>query len=195
MGENSKIQWTDHTAALLPEPFAALEFPGIPDAIRLEVLKFVARVAERHPVGNLIPKIGVRRERFDVVRPQITTAAIAAFGAAKGVPRENSKPPNKVFRSSAVVFAALGCSTLPCVVIFSARRSFQRHLRDALFRLSRVLLANPVAWPGLGRRAHFSASRIRHLLSLKRRNEGLSPPYPSEPHLFLGFFGVLCHGQ
>jgi hypothetical protein len=30
MGENSKIQWTDHTAALLPEPFAALEFPGRP---------------------------------------------------------------------------------------------------------------------------------------------------------------------
>lgn len=150
MGENSKIEWTDHTLARHCVFLAA--------ALRLrnwlQVNFLVAVLAKGNPVAEFITKFWEFSESLDVMRLQIATALIAAMLAGVGVAGKNSSAPFGVFNRSALAQVSLMLAVGISVMIFTAWRSLACDLAYSRFRLGCVRLPRAIRSSQFCRYAH-----------------------------------------
>lgn len=166
MSETSNITWTESTFnpwVLFPQAFAALPLSLVPNAVRLEVPKFVAWVAKRDAVCNIVSKFRVLAHRLLMVRPQIASANIPAVSAAITIALENSLAPCNVFGRAPQAHVSLKRAVAESVVICATRRPFSRDRGNPRLRRFAVLLPDPVRRPAQRSLAHLQAGFDTHL--------------------------------
>lgn len=112
----------------LPETFASFHFPNVPGAFGLEVLQFVARVAERDAVVNGEAEFRVSCERHDMVSAQIAALRITASLTRETVAGEHGVSPRLVFWQTSIVEGALRRAVLVVRVVFTSLPSGRREL-------------------------------------------------------------------
>lgn len=153
MAENSAIELTDHTWSeeALPSP----RLPQVSCAVRLEVLKLVAVLAERDTVLDIEPKVWKVGVGADVVGAKIAPLSISASLADETVASENRQPPVLVLRLAAVTLLALPRTVLPRIVLRAALPVLPNRGRDPClgFRRQRHTATGKVRLSG-AQRAH-----------------------------------------
>jgi hypothetical protein len=170
--QNSKIEWTDHTLAV--------------------VQLVVALLTKRNAVRDGISQFWIIGPRPDVMGIQVAASIVTAFLASKVIAGEHIETPTLIFGSTAQPYA-LGC--LPILILgqlFTAPCAFAGALADHDPRLDSMSLACPVATALLGSFAHFAARLLAGFLALHRRYERLAAFNPGSAHLCFRFFRV-CH--
>lgn len=150
-----------------PEFFAALQFSHIADTIGFIVLALVAVVAKGQTVIDGESQFWVRREWFDVVRPEIAAAGVTATLASEFIAAKHCVAPILVLWSATVAEYALGAAVAVVVVELAARCSSPGDFADFLPSLRGVRNAFSVTgFPQFGS-GHFLFGRIGVFLSLK----------------------------
>jgi len=121
MSETTGIKWCDSTVNLLPKSFTTFQFANIPDAVGLDVFKFVAWMAKRYSIGNVKAQIREGCERFDMMCSKISAAFVSALLAGKGITHKHGFTPVLVTRVTTRITESLACSILPIIVSIPAR--------------------------------------------------------------------------
>ncbi len=117
---------------LFPQLFATLQLSHIADAVGLKVFQFVASVAQRFTVVDVVHKFWVGPHRLYVVRAEVAASRVVAGRVLAGVvvSREHRLSPFTVFNRSAKVEISLGFSMLVRRVIHAARGAKPNSLTD-----------------------------------------------------------------
>lgn len=168
MADNTGIVWCDSTFNpwLLPKTFAALQLPLVANAVRLEVPKLMARMAERHPVIDVICQLGKLAHRLFVMSAKVSAFVVSAVPARESITLENGSSPSDVFGLPSKAQIALELSMPIGVVAFTPRSSLARESRNPRLSFFRVLLPDPVGWPILRGNAHLEPRLSTHLGAL-----------------------------
>lgn len=181
MGENSKIEWTDHT--FNPWRLAGRHRVFLSSAFRhwdrLQVQSFMAILAERETVGYIVSKIRMIGERLDVVSLEVASPGITAMPTSKLVSRVYGFSPLLVLNGATVAFVSLVFAVAISVMRFTPCRSLSGDSGNYGSRLWGVQLAESVAGTVLCGLAHLSARRFAHLFPLHWRDKSESSFYPS----------------
>lgn len=195
MAENSKIEWSDHTfmdKVSTIESFAPFEFPLVANAIRFEVLKFMAWMTKGYSIAYIVSKVWILSKRFYVVRSKVPAFPIVALLTGVIISKKDSVSPSEIFNSSSIVEIALSLSMFIGVVIFSASSSFPSFLTDLLSSFSGVMFSRTVTRSFLSRLTHLIPRLFAHLFTFHRWNKVRVMNVPQFFHLAFGFFCV-CH--
>jgi hypothetical protein len=185
MAQDSKIEWTHHT--LFPKAFPSLRPAGVPDAIGLEVLQFVAGVAKRYSIGDIEPKLRVISKWFYVVCPQIPTFVTSAFLAGVTVSLKDRVSPCFIFGFTPIVFCTLCCSMFIVVMVGTSRSALAGNCANAILRFFGVRLAKSV-FIAFTRNTHLFPRFFGHLFALHWRNKSKTSNNPSRFQFF-----TFCH--
>ena len=140
MAETTGISWTSRT--LLPESFAALQLADVADAVRFIVPQFVARMAERNSVADVVGQLRKVCNRLVVVCAKVATSIIAAVTTFVVVSRENRVTPSNVFRLASKTQMVLAPAMRIGVMTFSARSSLASNLTHTGASFSGVLFSD-----------------------------------------------------
>lgn len=155
--KNSHIEWT-----LLPESFAAPQFPYIACAVGLEMLKLMADVTERDPVGNVESQIRKLGKLLNVMSAQIPSLIITAFSAGEFISFKYRQSPFSILRSSSVIAIPLELTVFPSVMAFSSRCSLSRKLADLPPCFRCMLNTSSIRSSALSGNTHLISGSVRH---------------------------------
>lgn len=126
MGDNSAIEWCDHT-------------------LSRSVNCFVTALTKSNPISQIKAQIGMRGERLNVVSVQVAAFRIAAMLTGKVISAHYVKPPCPSNRRLTDVFSLPRLAVQIAMTGRTAWRSRSCTLADQCSRLSRVFNASPVA--------------------------------------------------
>lgn len=181
MAENSKIEWTTHTSrcGLRVSP----QFGDVREVVTAD--------AKRDAIPSVESEFGVCGEVPDVVSVKIATSVVTAMRARKPVATEDIIAPALQLggRPQASAFNSLAINIARSILAPSGILS--RLGADLRSRFIRMLFTEAITRPSLCRCAHLGTAFVRHALALHRRNECLSPLFPS---LFDNFAAGHSHG-
>ena len=116
---------------LLPQPLAPFQLADVASAVRLIVLKFMARVAEGNPIVQLETKVRVLGERQDMVCSEVPALRVLTFPASETIAGKYRVSPRLVFRLAAIISTAGRRATSPSVMERSARRARSQDRADS----------------------------------------------------------------
>lgn len=168
MADNTEIAWCDSTFNhwLPPKTFATLQLPLVANAVRLEVPKLMARMAERHSVIDVICQLGKLAHRLFMMSAKVAALVVSAVPARKSITLENGSSPSDVFGLTPKAQIALELSMPIGVMVFAPCSSLARNSGNPRFGFFGVLLSDPVGWPVLRGNAHLEPRLNTHLGAL-----------------------------
>jgi len=179
MAETTGISWCDDSA---PQALAPLSLALVANAVRFEMAQFMARMAQRHAVVDVVRQIRPLGERLLVMRPKVAAAIIAAIPAAISITLENGSAPRDVLRATTQIQIALTLPVAVSVVAGPAGCALFRNGRNLRYRFRGVLFPEAVRWTAFGSLAHCQLGS----LGVPFSSEGARPPAPINADLDAG---------